>query len=91
MSNNKYIGKIINAGLLDEFIASAKAISNDMNEKGFGYFEFEKRVISSQPIENGYQQAVAACEVFKIATTKYFNSDFGTWQREYIGKWGIWN
>lgn len=89
MTNQDYKGRITVAGLLTEFICGAKKLSNDMNATGRGYYEFEKRVTSSHPIEKVMQEANAACEVFKIAADEYFASEFGTWQRELIGEYGI--
>ena len=81
--NHKYIGAIMSAGLYDEFIRKAKALSLDM-----GGNEFEKRVTSYHPIIKASQEAQAACEVFKIARI-YYCSAIGTWQHKAVGKFGI--
>lgn len=91
MTNDNYIGRITAAGMLDQFICDAKAISADMHRTGRRRFEFEKRVTSFHPIEKTMQEANAACEVFRIAAKEYFSSEFGTWQRDLIGKYGIFN
>ena len=89
MKNDLYIGNIMSVNKLDVFIKDAKRLSLDMQRTGKADFTFEKHVTSSNPIHKAYQEANAACEVFRLGKDKYFGSDFGTWQRDLIGKWGI--
>ena len=89
MENSQIIGRITILNELGNFINDAKILSNDMHRNHDIPFFFESGVTSSHPITKTYQEAESACEVIKKAAKVYFGSDFNTFQRSIIDKWGI--
>lgn len=89
MENTKIIGKLSVSNELSDFINDAKRLSNDMHRNHDILFLFESGVTSTHPITKAYQEAESACEVMRKAASVYFGSDFNTFQRTIIDRWGI--